>query len=78
MKQKLKLLKLLLLTLNVAEFYKQRKLLMAGAFLDHPDEPLSTMEILTSREAPKSLEKAIHSFKRVWFKRGKFENGPTN
>lgn len=27
------------------------KLLMAGAFLDHPDEPLSTMGVLVSREA---------------------------
>lgn len=31
--------------------YEQGTILMAGAFLDRPEEPLSTMAVLTSREA---------------------------
>ncbi len=33
------------------ELHEQGALLMAGAFLDKPDEPLSTMAVATSREA---------------------------
>lgn len=33
------------------ELHEGGTLVMAGAFLDHPGEPLSTMAILTSREA---------------------------
>jgi uncharacterized protein YciI len=33
------------------ERHRQGALLMAGAFLDRSDEPLSTMSVLTSREA---------------------------
>ncbi len=33
------------------EWHRQGPLLMAGAFLDNPAEPLSTMSVLTSREA---------------------------
>ena len=33
------------------EWHRQGTLLMAGAFLDHPAEPLSTMAVLTTREA---------------------------
>lgn len=32
------------------ELYKQGKVLMAGAFLDKPDEPLNTMGVFASRE----------------------------
>jgi uncharacterized protein YciI len=31
--------------------HAQGALVMAGAFLDHPEEPVATMGILTSREA---------------------------
>ncbi len=31
--------------------HEQGTVVMAGAFLDRPDEPLSTMVVLTSREA---------------------------
>jgi uncharacterized protein YciI len=33
------------------ELHARGTLVMAGAFLDHPEEPLSTMAVLTSREA---------------------------
>jgi uncharacterized protein YciI len=33
------------------ELRAEGKLLMSGAFLDHPQEPLSTMGVLISREA---------------------------
>ncbi len=33
------------------ELHEKGALLMAGAFLDKPDEPLSTMAVATSREA---------------------------
>jgi uncharacterized protein len=33
------------------ELHANGTLLMAGAFLDKPDEPLSTMGVLTSRQA---------------------------
>ncbi len=33
------------------ELHAQGTLLMSGAFLDKPEEPLSTMGVLTSREA---------------------------
>lgn len=32
------------------QLHEQGKLLMSGAFLDRPDEPLSTMGVLTSKE----------------------------
>ncbi|WP_308466546.1 YciI family protein [Rathayibacter soli] len=32
------------------ELHRSGALLMAGAFLDHPDQPVTTMGILTSRE----------------------------
>ncbi|HEX3105957.1 MAG TPA: YciI family protein [Terriglobales bacterium] len=32
------------------ELHRQGKVLMAGAFLDRPDEPLNTMGVFTSRE----------------------------
>ena len=32
------------------ELYRQGKVLMAGAFLDKPDEPLNTMGVFASRE----------------------------
>ena len=31
--------------------HSEGTLLMSGAFLDHPEEPLSTMAVLTTREA---------------------------
>jgi uncharacterized protein YciI len=37
--------------------HEQGKLLMSGAFLDKNDEPLSTMGILTSREAAEEYVK---------------------
>ncbi len=33
------------------QFHEQGRLVMAGAFLDHPEEPVRTMGVLTSREA---------------------------
>jgi uncharacterized protein YciI len=33
------------------ELHAQGRLLMAGAFLSNPQEPLSTMGVLTTREA---------------------------
>ena len=33
------------------EFHEKGTLLMSGAFIDKKDEPLSTMAVLTSREA---------------------------
>ncbi len=33
------------------ELHEKGVLLMSGAFLDNPEEPLSTMGVLTSREA---------------------------
>lgn len=33
------------------QLHEQGAVVMAGAFLDGPDEPLSTMAVLTSREA---------------------------
>ena len=33
------------------EFYAQGKVLIAGAFFNNPQEPLSTMAVLTTREA---------------------------
>jgi uncharacterized protein YciI len=33
------------------ELHEQGMLLMAGAFLDQPDEPLTTMAVASSREA---------------------------
>lgn len=33
------------------QLHEQGTIIMAGAFLDRPDEPLSTMAVLTSREA---------------------------
>ncbi len=40
------------------ELHAQGVLLMAGAFLDRPDEPLSTMGILATREAAEEYMKA--------------------
>jgi uncharacterized protein len=34
-----------------AQMHEQGTIIMAGAFLDRPDEPLSTMAVLISREA---------------------------
>jgi uncharacterized protein YciI len=34
--------------------HEQGRLLMAGAFLDHPDEPLRTMGVLASQEDARS------------------------
>lgn len=39
------------------EFHQAGTLLMAGAFLKNPGEPLSTMAILTSREAAEEYAK---------------------
>lgn len=39
------------------EAHAQGTLLMAGAFLDRPDEPVSTMAVLTSREAAEEYAK---------------------
>jgi uncharacterized protein YciI len=33
------------------QFHEQGKLLLSGAFLDNPEEPVSTMAVLTSYEA---------------------------
>src|SRR5947209_3913711 len=51
-------------------------LLMVGAFLNNPQEPLSTMAIHTTREAAKSTPKAIHSSRMVWCAHGTSANGP--
>jgi uncharacterized protein YciI len=34
-----------------SQMHEQGTIIMAGAFLDRPEEPLSTMAVLTSREA---------------------------
>jgi uncharacterized protein YciI len=34
-----------------AELHDRGQLVMAGAFLDHPDKPVTTMGVLVSREA---------------------------
>ena len=39
------------------EFHQRGELLMAGAFLDRPEEPLSTMAVFTSREAAEEFAK---------------------
>ncbi len=39
------------------QFHEQGKVIMAGAFLDRPNEPLSTMAVLTSREAAEEYAK---------------------
>jgi len=39
------------------EFHKAGTLVMAGAFLYNPGEPLSTMAVLTSREAAEAYAK---------------------
>ena len=39
------------------EFHKRGTLLMAGAFLDQPEEPVRTMGVLTSREAAEDFAK---------------------
>ena len=39
------------------ELHMKGTLLMAGAFLDHPDEPVSTMGIFASREAAEEYAK---------------------
>jgi uncharacterized protein YciI len=44
------------------ELYRQGKVLMAGAFLDRPDEPLNTMGVFASREDAEEYVKGIHSF----------------
>jgi uncharacterized protein YciI len=33
------------------EWHESGRLLMAGAFLDRPEDPISTMAVITSREA---------------------------
>jgi len=40
------------------ELHKQGTLLMAGAFLDNPEEPVSTMGIIPTREAAEEYAKA--------------------
>lgn len=39
------------------KFHEEGKLLLAGAFLDRPEEPLSTMAVLSSREAAEEYAK---------------------
>jgi len=39
------------------ELHKQGTLLMAGAFLDNPEEPVSTMGIFPTREAAEEFAK---------------------
>ncbi len=39
------------------ELHRQGVLVMAGAFLDRPEEPLQTMGVLTSREAAEDYAK---------------------
>ncbi len=39
------------------ELHRRGGLLMAGAFLNNPDEPLSTMAVLNSREAAEEYAK---------------------
>lgn len=39
------------------QFHEQGRLLMAGAFLDHPGEPVKTMGVLTSYEAAEEYAK---------------------
>ena len=39
------------------ELHKKGSLLMAGAFLDNPDEPVSTMGIFPAREAAEEYAK---------------------
>jgi uncharacterized protein YciI len=39
------------------ELHKKGSLLMAGAFLDNPDEPVSTMGIFPTREAAEEYAK---------------------
>src|SRR5204863_6940566 len=39
------------------ELHKKGTLLMAGAFLDNPDEPVSTMGIFASKEAAEEYAK---------------------
>ena len=39
------------------EFYKRGAVLTSGAFLDNPEEPMSTMVVLTSREEAEEFAK---------------------
>ncbi|MGD6805854.1 MAG: YciI family protein [Candidatus Bathyarchaeia archaeon] len=39
------------------EFYKRGIILMAGAFADHPEEPVTTMAVLISRETAEEFVK---------------------
>jgi uncharacterized protein YciI len=43
--------------LRSKKFHEEGKLLLAGAFLDRPEEPLSTMVVLSSREAAEEYAK---------------------
>ena len=52
------------------ELHAQGTLLMSGAFLDHPQEPLSTMGVLSSREAAEEYIKGdpfyLNGMVRSW------------
>ena len=53
------------------ELHAQGTLLMSGAFLNNPDEPLSTMAVLTSREAAEEYIKGdpfyLNGQVRSWY-----------
>ena len=53
------------------ELHARGTLLMSGAFLDHPQEPLSTMGVLTSREAAEEYIKGdpfvLNGMVRTWY-----------
>jgi uncharacterized protein YciI len=43
------------------ELYRHGKVLMAGAFIDRPDEPLNTMGVSHRAKTLKSTSREIHS-----------------
>jgi uncharacterized protein len=52
------------------QFHEQGKLLLSGAFLDNPGEPVSTMGVLTSYEAADEYAKGdpflLHGMVKSW------------
>ncbi len=51
------------------ELHEKGQLLMSGAFLNNPGEPLTTMAILSSREAAEEYIKGDPFFKKGMFKK---------
>jgi uncharacterized protein len=58
-------------TARSKQFHDEGKVILAGAFLDRPEEPLSTMAILSSHEAAEEYVKGdpfvIEGMVSEWF-----------